>query len=351
LSPERIADAKLTALRRAAGNVLLLVLSVLSFFLVLELAMRLVALWVPPIMALDARLGWVHQSNIVRKYSTENIRSVCRTNALGLRGVLPLSAPPRTRLLILGDSYADGLEVSDTDLFSELWADMRPDLAIFNAGVGGYSNVQELELFGRLKDEILPDFVVLMVSWNDLDDNLLPFYATIGPRPYADRAGNLHPVDWSCFRPFLLPFPGSLWLHQHSLASYAAQSRYLGLRAVKRNRALTDRYSHSVSDEKKWEILAKVTGRLAAQIPLVIVGVPSRELLVEGKREFSDNLARISRHLGAQWVDLQAVLKVEDYYAHDIHWNASGHRHVAEHLASVVGPQTPSQRKAGAPCL
>jgi len=333
------------ALLSAAGNVSLLLLSILLFCLLLELAARLLTLWFPPVMVLDAKLGWVHRPDVLRTYRTEGVSAVCRTNALGLRGSLPANSRGR-RLLILGDSYADGLEVSDADLFSMRWAHLRPDLAIFNAGVGGYGTVQELGLYERLKARIRPDLLVLMVSWNDVDENLLPFYATIGPRPYVDGQGNLQPVDWNLFRPFLLPLPGGIWLLRHSIASYVAQNRYLGVWAVRRNASLNDRYTHQVSEDRKWSILEDLVGRLAGQAGLVIVGIPSREAVRGREHTFGEHLAQVARRLGAQWIDLQPVLREEDYYAHDIHWNASGHHRVGEYLAKAIdaGPASPGEK-------
>ncbi len=320
------------------ANLSLLLGAVATFILLLEVVIRLLAIVKPPIMVLDGQLGWIHRPNVRRTYSTEGVRAVCQTNSLGLRGPLPEETPGRPRFLILGDSYTDGLEVSDSDLFSKLWAEMRPDLAIYNGGVGGYSTVQELGLYRRLESKIKPDQVVVMVSWNDLSDNLLPFYPSIGPRPYVDAEGNLSSIDWNLFRPFLPPLPGSIWLQKHSLAAYVVQNRFLGFYTANRQKDLIDHWSNRIPEGKRWMFLGDLVARMAKSRPTIIVGIPSREDVKSGDRQFIDRLAQMSDRLGLRWVDLQPVLRGEDYYSRDIHWRASGHHRVAKHLASVINP-------------
>jgi hypothetical protein len=80
-----------------------------------------------------------------------------------------------------------------------------------NAGVGGYSTVQE---FLYLQDEGMkfsPDLVLLMVFENDFTDNCLSYYPAFGPRPYAQSYDgqvslmeNLNPREYI---KFTMPFP------------------------------------------------------------------------------------------------------------------------------------------------
>jgi hypothetical protein len=165
----------------------LMVLSVTITLISLEGAVRLfVAVVTPSVMTLDDEIGWRHRPNVRRSYTTDGVTAVVETNELGMRGPVYTGLSQRKRVLILGDSFADGLEVSNDELFSILWNRARPDLEIVNAGVGGYGTVQEMSVLRRLEPTIRPDLCVLMVYVNDPTDNVMPFYATIGPRPYVD---------------------------------------------------------------------------------------------------------------------------------------------------------------------
>lgn len=314
-----------------------------------EGGIRIVTTWVrPTIMVFDRDLGWAHRPDVRRTYRNEDGRAVCRTNALGLRGPLPGAHDSRTRLLILGDSYADGLEVSDEDLFSNQWSRQRPDLALFNGAVGAYNTVQELLLLRRIAPSLKPDWVVLMVSWNDLVDNAMPFSPGIGPRPFLDAGGRMHGIVWRHFQPLLLPVPGAAWLHEHSLAAYLLQNRILQSFPFRKRAEYVDSWLTAIPESQRWKLLEGMIREVSSSLPTIVVGVPSREDVAAGRREFTDQLAGLAGRLGLQFVDLQSVLRAQDYYTRDIHWRASGHHQVARRLAASILPPH-SYDSSGAP--
>ncbi len=187
------------------GHIALIVISVGVGLLMCEGAIRLWVMSVAPnLMVLDHELGWTHRRNVRRTYHVEGVDAVVDMNELGLRGTVYTGPSQHQRVLVLGDSFADGLEVSNEDLFSVIWDRHRPDLEVVNAGVGGYGTLQALLRLRQLESLIRPDLCVLMVFDNDLSDNIMPFYPSIGARPYVDGQGEIKPARWELFEPLLL---------------------------------------------------------------------------------------------------------------------------------------------------
>jgi lysophospholipase L1-like esterase len=153
-----------------------------------------------------------------------------RFNARGMRGaVYPYERQqPSCRILVLGDSLAEGWHVSDEDIFSEL---LRRDLSgsspvpveVINAAVRGYSTDQELIYFRTEGKRYSPDLTVLMVTDNDIWYNTRKiFFDTPKPVFPLDADGRLQ----QSIPPEMLPVPADRaasakvraaeWLRHHS---------------------------------------------------------------------------------------------------------------------------------------
>lgn len=234
------------------------------------------------------------------------------------------------------DSFAQGCQVSDPELFSSVWQATRPDLEIVNAGVGGYGTVQELLLFRRIAPIIEPDAVVLMVYVNDLTDNVMPFYPGLGPRPYFSSDGEIAPVDWQSFRPLLPPVPGRGWLYFYSWGVQRWQAqRMLRPKAARAAAVYTQQWKSRVSGAEQWRILEQLLSRFPTG-KLTIVAIPRRKEVRLGDVTFTSSLAALANHLGVGVVDLQPVLRPDHYFQGNIHWNVRGHEVVARRLASTI---------------
>ena len=61
----------------------------------------------------DELLGWAKKPNVTRTNLTEEFKAVEKVNAMGIRGpdYTFLKGPNVYRILILGDSYAEGYTV------------------------------------------------------------------------------------------------------------------------------------------------------------------------------------------------------------------------------------------------
>lgn len=166
------------------SNKLLLILSVVLSLLVCEglargyvymIAMR------GKLYRAEPELGYTLRSNIqVRRKNAEGKLITVRTDAVGSR----ISAingetrdkvrwrPGRRRVLIVGDSFAEG-QVEFEDRFDQVLARIRNDLDIRTLGAGGYGTDQELLLAQRFfKDLREGDVFILLTCGNDFYDIL-----------------------------------------------------------------------------------------------------------------------------------------------------------------------------------
>lgn len=92
------------------------------------------------------------------------------TNSQGLRMSTEVAYPrrERQRVLLLGDSFTFGYNVADISTYPALLGFMLEDREIVNAGVPGYTILQETSLFQERAKYSEPDIVVLQVLFNDL---------------------------------------------------------------------------------------------------------------------------------------------------------------------------------------
>jgi GDSL-like lipase/acylhydrolase family protein len=291
---------------------------------------------VPTMFMLDDELGWVHRPGVRHVEVSEGVQALIEINALGLRGPVHDGPTSARRVLILGDSFAEGPQVTNEELFSVIWEREHPELEIVNAGVMGYGTVQEAIVLRHLAPRLRPDVVVLIVSANDPHDNVTPFVPSLGPRPYADSDGEFQVLQWRPYLPFLPPVPGSVWLYRNSIVFQLWQTRRaVRLIHTQLLNAYRDHWWVGVPEAVKWKVLERWVGIIAQNQRLVLVSCPTREAVIAGRTAFSDHLAEIARRVGIPFVDLQPVLRADDFFV--IHWNAAGHRVVAHTLASEVG--------------
>ncbi|MCF8275100.1 MAG: SGNH/GDSL hydrolase family protein [Flavobacteriales bacterium] len=132
----------------------------------------------------DSALGWSKIPNFLgvhigAEYSVEE-----QINSQGIRGPEYSIEKKRDeyRILILGDSFAEGYMVEFNELFSQQLKNRLskeyPDriIEVINAGTGGYSTDQELLWLEQQGINYAPDLVVLMFYQNDIWFNSQGWY-------------------------------------------------------------------------------------------------------------------------------------------------------------------------------
>jgi len=136
----------------------------------------------------DPSKGWMPKPNLrdVRVFNNK----ILNTNSKGLRGRKDFSYAKSTeklRILILGDSFTFGDEVSDDETYPYYLQQMLPHTEIINMGVHGYGHDQMLILLREEGVKYEPDIVILGFLPLDMARNLLKFRDFAKPRFVLER--------------------------------------------------------------------------------------------------------------------------------------------------------------------
>ncbi len=168
----------------------------------------------------DPLLGWRHKASTEGYYPIEANRVKESFNSKGIRGPDYSYEKKETafRILILGDSFAEGYMVEFKDLFSEIIKSKLKgrgiDCEVINLGTAGYSTDQELLLFQSEGEKYKPDLTVLMFYFNDI------WY-------------NSQSVYWRGYKPLFKLKDGELFLTNTPLPNFEGKYPKSYFRSVK----------------------------------------------------------------------------------------------------------------------
>jgi hypothetical protein len=178
---------------------LLLVLFSLGFiFAVLEVAARLIPLWPDQLSEYDPNLGFAHIPGVEGKWINIAVPFEFRTDVnissqgLNDREFTLEKAEGTKRVLLLGDSYIDGLEVSQEETTAKQLEKLLNDggglnTEVINGGHYNYGTDQALLFYRHRGRQFQPDVVVLgFFPGNDISDNLRTDASL--PKPYFKLA-------------------------------------------------------------------------------------------------------------------------------------------------------------------
>src|SRR5262249_28108666 len=146
----------------------------------------------------DALLGWRKKPGVTDTLVTSEYRIVEATNSRGLRGPeYSIEKPKGTRrILLLGDSFAEGYTVDFRDLCSQVLQRAlnqagAGQFEVINAGTAGYSTDQELLYYVNEGRNYRPDITVVLFYVNDVWYNdQSRYWRGFKPR-YVGRGGEL----------------------------------------------------------------------------------------------------------------------------------------------------------------
>lgn len=136
----------------------------------------------------DPSKGWMSKPNL-RDVKAFNDK-ILNINSKGLRGKKDFSyskTKDKLRILILGDSFTFGDEVSDDETYAYYLQEMLPHTEVINMGVHGYGHDQMLILFKEEGIKYRPDIVLLGFLPLDMSRNLLDFRDFAKPRFVLER--------------------------------------------------------------------------------------------------------------------------------------------------------------------
>lgn len=181
-------------------NLSLILVSTFFALFLSEIALRLIGftpLYVSPerdrFWKYDSLLGWAHQPGQEGIFETPQFRTTVRINESGLRDEQRSydRQNDSKRILVLGDSFAWGYGVEESERFSQL---LEKELAVevINAGISGYSTDQELLWYKNEGIKYETDLVILEMAGNDVGDNEQQLVSTIYYKPkFVIEDGNL----------------------------------------------------------------------------------------------------------------------------------------------------------------
>ncbi|MGI9305288.1 MAG: SGNH/GDSL hydrolase family protein [Gammaproteobacteria bacterium] len=340
------------------ATVSLTVIAVLSLLL-LEGAVRVYsALYFPKMMVLDDTLGWRHASGREKTFINEYGESVLvRQNSYGFRGP---ERPRRSssgsfRVLVLGDSFTEGVQVSEEQLFTAILETRMENTEVLNAGVGGYGTVQQYLLLETEGTSFEPDVVLLMFYENDLSDNCLSHSPGFGPRPYAQSAAGgieiVRELVAERFQRFILPVPFALTLNKHSYLYNFLNNRIYQMIKADELRTLLQEDMKAAERCPQHLILAELLTRMrehaeAAHAAFVVALIPSQDSALAGRSEIDE---RVLTLCAERVIDCHSLLSAfssvaggaELYFPRDIHWTAAGHAQAAQELELVLSKRRP----------
>jgi lysophospholipase L1-like esterase len=166
-------------------------------------------------LQLDEKMGWRANESfhfVGKKTSADGRRYAVNASLkqFGFRTYGDLKSP-RPRVLVLGDSFTQAVEVSDDKTYHSVMQ-QRLDGEIFAYGAGGFGTLQEFMILDRFVDLIKPSVIVWQIMSNDVinDSPELEFQSRINNngmvRPYLvnGRVKYLMPTAFPTLRRLLM---------------------------------------------------------------------------------------------------------------------------------------------------
>jgi hypothetical protein len=408
-----LSSSLVSRLRSLLVNLGLVLFSLALCALVAELAARVYAgrLARPdpaaaarPISRFHPILGWDKPPGGEARIRRAEFDILIQINSLGLRGPEYAYAKPagRKRVLILGDSFAEGYYVNEAEtaravLEARLNAGACPGWEVVNGGTIAYSTDQEYLFFREEGHRYAPDLVVLLFYHNDLlynasprgpggeqkpffvveDGRLVARHETLAPDPKGA------PNRQNPGRAQVQPWRGSIALRLLSNRTVdASPSLHRVLSALGLVQPVVSDPprefwpygpGHGREVEAMWTTTAALLAALKRDVEahgarLAVQYVPARfevspsvwqttrERYTLGKRwdpyVVFDRLKKELDAIGVPLLDPRDALTASEggarpaYYTRDVHWNAEGNRIAGEQLQRFVEAQPVCGAKA-----
>ncbi len=339
-------------------NLTLIIISTLFTLFLSEIALRLMGfkpMYVSPerdqFWKYDPVLGWAHQPGQEGIFETPQFRTYVRINEKSLRDRSHSykRQNARGRVLVLGDSFAWGYGVEESERFSQL-LEKSMDAEVINAGVSGYSTDQELLWYKNEGIKYETDLVILELAGNDVGDNDRQLVSTIYYKPkFVLEDGQLvltgSPVSKTS------P-PGRLIysVSQHSTLTYFLVQRYFDLLSLySKSKVNSDHASSPVSGVSAEKEDFKLTIALIDEMRNIAESKKAKFMIVATDRWWDSSS-------GGTYKDFINALQNEGFLVLDVesmpgfdpeemlipndgHWNQSGHKFVAEKIKAFIEMQ------------
>jgi lysophospholipase L1-like esterase len=342
---EETVVARRRGLRRAMPNLALVVASCVVGLGICEVVARhfLSVPQVGPVFTTYVPdLGLWNKSNLKCTRIAPEYRTQVTTNAAGLRGAgTPVSsANGHRRILCIGDSFTFGKGVDDSSTYAvQLERILNahaslPKWDVLNAGVVSFGTANEYHFLRTRGRALQPDVVVLQVCPNDFQDNV-----DCGLYSLDDTTGRLvaNPHPYEHLRKAVRLYesiPGHAILDNSYAFNFVRLRLNLALLWPVKGAVATATVGRTEQPGARLAAaLFDAAGRWCQErrTPLVVVVFDLNEDAVQ-------LVTRSVKPQGGVVLDLHDLERryPSFYYPVDRHWNASGHRYVAERLAACL---------------
>ena len=336
-------------------NLSLIIISTFFALFLGEIALRLMdldPLYVSPerdrFWKYDSLLGWAHQPGQEGIFQTPQFRTVVRINENGLRdrGHAYERENDIERILVLGDSFAWGYGVEESERFSQLLEEAL-GVEVINAGVSGYSTDQELLWYRNEGIKYETDLVLLVFSGNDMGDNDRQIVNTIYYKPkFVIEEGQLVPIGYPV--PKTNPQGRFIYsLSQRSALAYFLVQRYFDLRSYYGNLGVNAvnadaSESSTPADDHAFDL----TIALLDEIKVIAESKKAGFMIVATERWWNSpsdatyaDFIRTLQEEGFLVLDVEAMPDfdpTEMLIPDDGHWSGEGHEFVADRIKDFI---------------
>ncbi len=276
----------------------------------------------------------------------------CLVNAQGYPDsedfVLPPDAAERARILVLGDSFAQGFTADIGKSFAETLEAALPESIVWNAGISGTGTSQAVASFKQFAPQLKPHLTVLSFYMNDFRDNLIPLNGWMQLQDsegnlqfirayYIDRWGNS--VTWP---PDIL----FAYARRNTLPPLNEMERLIGLtrlgsvglRALDQLGKAYGQNSFAEQETHTRRYLAELRDLAqAADSRLLVLVIPRGKNIGSPSQQYF-SAQNLMAELGIPHMRLEPLLVWAEDYAKppDEHWNNRGHQRIGAMLAECV---------------
>ena len=257
------------------------------------------------------------------------------TNSKGLRGTTEYPyarVPGKERILVLGDSFTFGTDVSDEETYSHYLEADIPNTEVLNLGIQGYGQDQMLLYLKEEGVKYHPDVVLLGFAHMDIHRNLWKFFAYAKPK-YDLTANGVKLTNVP------VPTPEQV-LAQEPYRSKAVDTAVILNGKIRWALGLTERDARALTLPILDEIVA--TSRSIGAVP-VFVYLPAYEEIDDLKdsmseqEQYLDNYCQVRNvpclFLRPRFVqEAKKGVKLESHY----HWTPQMHKIAAEEIVKFL---------------
>lgn len=360
-------------------NLVAVFVGCLIFFAILEVIVRAGSLEGEVFITLDPCVGHINKPRITGTHVFADSSNFVEFNSKGFHDVEHFIERKNGtyRILVLGDSFTEALQVKRGEMFSHLLEknlnEMKVPVEVISMGISSYGTDQALMMYrcaGRLYK---PDLVLLNFSPNDSGDNYFkkspykPQFYLKNDELVLDESYVSNIENRIAERTSLSLEGVAFWFKEHSYAARYIKKK-LDIISANRNagnakesaRNTVALLSNNNDEEqvKAWQLTEKLLGQLSKEVgedgaKFLLIKIPSQpefpdelKKIVSDSSNYDPELARkvllgIANNISVPYLDLQESIvgagKFEDlYFPLDRHWKPKGHQVSAKAVADFI---------------